>query len=282
VDGSKAAQVAPPRFSEVDRSLMILIKTAEEVELMRQSNLLVSKTLAEVGKHIAPGVTTEKLDQIAETFIRDHGAEPGFLGYQGYPKTLCTSVNEQVVHGIPSNKVRLKEGDMVSVDCGVIMNGFYGDTAYSFEVGEVSEEVRRLMKVTQECLAFGAEHALEGMRIGDIAHAVQHHAESNGFTVVREMVGHGLGRNMHEAPEVPNYGRRGSGPKLKKGMVICIEPMINMGRRQIKQGADGWTISAADGLPSAHYEWAVAVDKGKADILSTYSYIEEVLHKQQS
>ena len=258
---------------------MILIKSAEEVELMRQSNLLVSRTLAEVGKHVAPGVSTGKLDQVAETYIRDQGAVPGFLGYQGYPKTLCTSVNEQVVHGIPSEKVILKEGDMVSVDCGVILNGFYGDTAFSFQVGEVDEKVRRLMKVTRECLALGAEQAVEGKRIGDIAHAVQKHAETNGYSVVREMVGHGLGRKLHEAPEVPNYGRRGSGPKLRKGMVICIEPMINMGKKQINQEADGWTISTADRLPSAHFEWAVAVDKGKPDILSTFEYIEEVLNK---
>jgi methionyl aminopeptidase len=261
---------------------MILIKTAEEVELLRESNQLVSKTLAEVGRHVAPGVTTGKLDQVAETFIRDHGAVPGFLGYQGYPKTLCTSVNEQVVHGIPSDRVVLQEGDMVSVDCGVILNEYYGDSAYSFEVGEVSEKVRRLMTITRECLALGAGQAVEGKRIGDVAHAVQQHAEKNGYSVVREMVGHGLGRHLHEAPEVPNYGRRGSGPKLKKGMVICIEPMINLGRRQITQEADGWTIRAADSLPSAHYEWAVAVDKGEADILSTFAYIEEVLNKTTS
>ena len=221
---------------------MILYKTAEEIELIRESNLLVSKTLAEVGKHIVPGVSTEKLDQIAEKFIRDHGAVPGFLGYQGYPKTLCTSVNSQVVHGIPSEKVILKEGDVVSVDCGVILNEFYGDTAFSFQVGEVKEEIRRLLIITRECLQKGVEQAIEGNRIGDVGYAVQQHAESNGYSVVREMVGHGLGRHLHEAPEVPNYGRRGSGPKLKRGMVICIEPMINMGRRQISQEADGWTI----------------------------------------
>jgi methionyl aminopeptidase len=261
---------------------MILIKTAEEVELLRQSNLLVSRTLAEVAKYIAPGVSTEKLDQVAGTFIRDHGAVPGFLGYQGYPKTLCTSVNSQVVHGIPSPKVILKEGDLVSVDCGVIMNGFYGDTAFSFEVGEVSPEVRKLLSTTRECLHKGVEQAVEGKRIGDIGYAIQHMAESNGFSVVREMVGHGLGRHMHEAPEVPNYGRKGTGPKLKKGMVICIEPMINMGRRQITQEPDGWTITAADHKPSAHFELAVAIDKEKADVLSTFSYIEEVLNKQNS
>lgn len=261
---------------------MILIKTADEIELIRQSNLLVSKTLAELAKHIKPGVSTERLNQIAEAFIRDHGAVPGFLNYQGYPKTLCTSVNSEVVHGIPSEKVILKEGDLVSVDCGVVMDGFYGDTAFSFEVGEVSDKVRRLLTTTRECLLKGIELAVDGKRVGDVGYAVQEHAESNGYSVVREMVGHGLGRNLHEAPEVPNYGRRGSGPKLKEGMVICIEPMINMGRRQIKQEPDGWTIRAADNLPSAHFELAVAIDKGKADVLSTFTYIDEVLQKQSN
>jgi len=258
---------------------MILIKTAEEIELMRESNQLVSKTLAELAKHIRPGVSTGRLDQIAETFIRDHGAVPAFLGYQGYPKTLCTSVNSEVVHGIPSDKVILKDGDQLSVDCGVVLNGFYGDTAFSFEVGEVSAAVRRLLVITRECLQKGVEHAVEGKRVGDIGYAVQKHAESMGYSVVREMVGHGLGRHLHEAPEVPNYGRRGTGPKLKKGMVICIEPMINMGRRQISQDPDGWTIRTADNKPSAHFEWAVAIDKGKADVLSTFSYIDEELLK---
>ncbi len=261
---------------------MILIKTADEIELLRQSNMLVSTTLAELAKFIKPGVSTERLDQIAEAFIRDHGAVPGFLGYQGYPKTLCTSVNSEVVHGIPSEKVILQEGDQLSVDCGVIMNGFYGDSAFSFEVGEVSAELRRLLDTTRECLRLGVEQAVEGKRVGDIGYAVQQHAESNGYTVVREMVGHGLGRHLHEAPEVPNYGRRGTGPKLKKGMVICIEPMINMGRRQIKQESDGWTIRTADNRPSAHFEWAVAVDKGKADVLTTFSYIDEELLKQSN
>ncbi len=261
---------------------MILIKTADEIELMRKSNQLVSKTLAELAKYIKPGVSTERLDQVAEAFIRDHGAVPGFLGYQGYPKTLCTSVNSEVVHGIPSDKVVLKEGDQLSVDCGVVLNGFYGDSAFSFQVGEVSEEVRRLLVTTRECLRKGVEQAVEGNRVGDIGFAVQQHAEQAGYTVVREMVGHGLGRHLHEAPEVPNYGRRGSGPKLKKGMVLCIEPMINMGRRQIKQDPDGWTIRTADNRPSAHFEWAVAVDKGKADILSTFSYIDEELKIQSN
>ena len=261
---------------------MILNKTAEEIELLRESNVLVSKTLAELAKYIKPGVSTERLDQIAETFIRDHKAVPGFLGYQGYPKTLCTSVNSEVVHGIPSEKVILKEGDQLSVDCGVVLNGFYGDTAFSFEVGKVSAEVRRLLDITRECLQKGVEQAVEGNRIGDIGYAVQQHAEKAGYTVVREMVGHGLGRHLHEAPEVPNYGRRGTGPKLKKGMVLCIEPMINMGRRQISQDPDGWTIRTADNKPSAHFEWAVAIDKGKADVLSTFSYIDEELLKQSN
>lgn len=261
---------------------MILIKTAGEIELLRESNQLVSRTLAELSRYIKPGVSTERLDQIAETFIRDHGAVPGFLGYQGYPKTLCTSVNSEVVHGIPSEKVLLQEGDQLSVDCGVVLNGFYGDTAFSFQVGEVSEEVRRLLDTTRECLRKGVEQAVDGKRVGDISYAVQKHAEQAGYTVVREMVGHGLGRHLHEAPEVPNYGRRGTGPKLKKGMVICIEPMINMGRRQIKQEADGWTIRTADNRPSAHFEWAVAVDKGEADVLSTFSYIDNELNKQSN
>ncbi|MDF1572306.1 MAG: type I methionyl aminopeptidase [Bacteroidales bacterium] len=258
---------------------MIYLKTAEEIELMRESNLLVSKTLAEVGKHVRPGVSTAALDEIAEAFIRDHDAVPGFKGYQGFPATLCTSVNSQVVHGIPSKEVILREGDIVSVDCGVVKNGYYGDTAFTFAVGETAPEVKRLMKVTRESLCKGIEKAVTGQRVGDIGYAVQQHAESHGYSVVRELVGHGLGRRMHEEPEVPNYGRRGSGVKLKKGMVICIEPMINMGKRQINQGADGWTISAADHQPSAHFELAIAVDNGKADILSTFSYIDEVIHK---
>lgn len=258
---------------------MIFFKTAEEVELMRESNLLVSTTLAEIAKHIKPGVSTLELDAIAETYIRDNNAVPGFKGFHGFPATLCTSVNSQVVHGIPTKEAVLKEGDIVSVDCGVIKNGFYGDTAFTFQVGEVSAEVKRLLDVTRESLFKGIEKAVEGQRVGDIGHAVQHHAESNGYSVVRELVGHGLGKKMHEEPEVPNYGRRGTGVKLKKGMVICIEPMINMGKRQINQGSDGWTISTADNKPSAHFELAIAVDKGKADILSTFSYIDEVINK---
>jgi methionyl aminopeptidase len=264
------------------RSLMIVIKTAEEIELMRESNQLVSKTLAEVARHIRPGVSTERLDRVAETFIRDHGAVPGFLGYQGYPKTLCTSVNSE---GGTWDPFRKSDPGRWGPDIGRL-RGDQGRVLrrYGFQLrsGEVSADVRRLLTVTRESLFKGIEAAVEGNRVGDIGYAVQQHAESAGYSVVREMVGHGLGRNMHEAPEVPNYGRRGSGPKLKKGMVICIEPMINMGRRQIRQEPDGWTIRAADHLPSAHFELAVAIDKGEADILSTFSYIDEVLIKQSN
>ncbi|MBN1599581.1 MAG: type I methionyl aminopeptidase [Bacteroidales bacterium] len=256
---------------------MINIRTAEEIELLRKSNLLVSETLAEVAKRIAPGVTTGELDKIAEEFINDNDAKPGFLGYNGYPKTLCTSVNEQVVHGIPSGIV-LKEGDIISIDCGVLLNGYYGDTAYTFAVGEIDENKKRLLKITKESLFLGIEKAIEGNRTGDIGYAVQEYCEVNGYSVVRELVGHGLGTNLHEPPEVPNYGRRGRGPKLKAGMVICIEPMINMGRKEIIQEADGWTIRTADRKASAHFELAVAIQKDKADILSTFKYIEELLN----
>ena len=256
---------------------MINIKTTEEIEKLRSSNILVSKTLAEVAKHVKAGITTEKLDRVAEEFIRDHKAIPGFLGYKGYPKTLCTSVNSQIVHGIPSSYV-LKVGDMVSIDCGVILDGYYGDSAYSFGVGEINEEVKKLLTVTKNSLFLGIEKAVPGARVGDIGYAVQYYCEKAGYSVVRELVGHGIGRKLHEEPEVPNYGRRGTGVKLQEGMVFCIEPMINMGRRQIFQENDGWTIRTADKLPSAHFELAVAVDDGKPDILSTFSFIEEVLN----
>lgn len=254
---------------------MLVYRSEEEIEIIRRNNLLVSKTLAEVAKLIKPGVTTLELDKRAEEFIRDNGAVPGFLGYGGFPNSLCTSVNDQVVHGIPSDYV-LKDGDIVSVDCGTYMEGYYGDTAYTFSVGEVSEEVMNLLRTTKESLFKGIENAVEGKRVGDIGNAVQTHAENAGYSVVREMVGHGLGKNMHEAPEVPNYGKRGRGILLKKGLVLCIEPMINMGGKLIKQDNDGWTIRTIDGKPSAHYELAVVVDKGKAEILSTFNYIEEI------
>jgi len=254
---------------------MIHYKTAEEIELLRKSNLLVSKALAEVARKIAPGVSTLELDAVAEAFIRDNGAKPGFLGYRGYPKTLCTSVNQQVVHGIPSGYV-LREGDIVSVDCGVLSQGYYGDSAYTFAVGPVTDRIRLLLTTTREALYKGIEQAREGKRLGDIGFAIQEHCEEQKFSVVREMVGHGIGKNMHEAPEVPNYGRRGQGIKLQEGMVICIEPMINMGKKEIVQDPDGWTIHTSDRMPSAHFEHCVAIGKNGVDILSSFKYIEEV------
>ncbi|MFP4524780.1 MAG: type I methionyl aminopeptidase [Bacteroidales bacterium] len=253
---------------------MLKIKTAEEIEVLRENNLLVSKTLGELSKLIKPGVTTLKLDKFAEEYIRDHGAEPGFLGYGGFPNTLCTSVNDAVVHGIPSD-YELREGDIISIDCGTIMNGYYGDSAYTFKVGEVSAEVERLLRITKESLFKGIENAVANYRVGDIGYAIQYHVEKEGFSVVREMVGHGLGANMHESPEIPNYGKRGRGVKLKEGTVICIEPMINMGSRSIKQDTDGWTIRTIDGKYSAHYELAVAIRNGEADLLSTFDYIDK-------
>lgn len=257
---------------------MLYCKTDEEVELLRESNLLVSRTLAEVAGHIQPGVTTLYLDSIAETFIRDNNAVPAFKGYGGFPKSLCTSVNAEVVHGIPSAYV-LREGDIISIDCGVILNGWYGDGAYTFPVGPISDELKRLLEYTRASLEEGVRAAVAGNRIGDISSAVQTLAESGGYSVVRELVGHGIGRKLHEKPEVPNFGRRGSGPKMKKGLVICIEPMINLGRKETYRMDDGWTIRTADGRPSAHFEYAVAVDKGKADVLTTFAFIEEVLNK---
>lgn len=255
---------------------MIHIKNAEEIELLRQSNDLVSRTLAEVAKHVRAGVTTAFLDLKAEEFIRDNGGIPGFLGYNNYPKTLCTSINHEVVHGIPGDYI-LKDGDIVSVDCGVILNRFYGDSAYTFAVGEISDEVRNLLIRTKESLFLGIEQVVDGKRVGDIGFAVQSYTENFGYSVVREMVGHGLGTKLHEAPEVPNYGRRGTGAMLRTGMVLCIEPMINMGAKKIVQEKDGWTIRTQDYKPSAHFELAVAVGKDKPDILSTFKYIESIL-----
>ncbi|WP_297450640.1 type I methionyl aminopeptidase [uncultured Alistipes sp.] len=256
---------------------MIYLKTEEEIEWLRENNLLVSATLAELARHIRPGVTTLELDGIAEDFIRSHGAVPGFLGYNGFPNSLCVSVNEQVVHGIPSSKVVLKEGDVVSVDCGTFMKGFYGDSAYTFAVGEIAQEVSDLLRVTKEALYKGVAQACPGKRIGDVGYAVQEHAEKHGYSVVREMVGHGLGRKMHEDPQVPNYGARGRGPLLKPGMVICIEPMINMGTREIVFERDGWTVRTRDRRPSAHFEFAVAITKNGPDVLTDFSVIEKAL-----
>ena len=253
---------------------MIRLKTEEEISIMRENALMVSKTLAEVGKHVEPGITTKELDVIAEKFIRSLGAEPGFLGYEGYPATLCTSVNEVVVHGFPSG-YKLKEGDILSVDCGTRYRGFYGDSAYTFPVGKVSDEDRALLDATKASLYKGIEQAVAGNRIGDIGEAVQTWCETRGFGVVREMVGHGIGRNMHESPEVPNYGRKGHGVKLKEGMVICIEPMITAGRKEIYLDDNGWGIITADGKKSAHFELTVAIRKGQPEVLSTFEFIEK-------
>ena len=256
---------------------MIYLKTDEEIELMRESNHLVARVLAEVAKSIKPGVSTLELDRIAEGFIRDNGAVPSFLNYNGYPNSLCISVNDQVVHGVPSDEHKLEEGDVVSIDCGVEKNGFHGDSCYTFCVGTVDDETRLLLKTTKEALYEGIKNAVAGKRVGDVSHAVQDYCEKRGYSVVREMVGHGVGRQLHEAPDVPNFGKRGNGPKLKPGMVIAIEPMINMGNRKILIEKDGWTARTRDRKPSAHFEHTVAIRKGEADILSTFEYIEQIL-----
>ena len=260
---------------------MIFLKTKDEIELLRQSNLLVGRTLAEVAKLIKPGVTTLELDRVAEEFIRDHGAIPTFKGFpnqygEPFPATLCTSVNEQVVHGIPNN-IPLKEGDVISIDCGTLLNGFCGDSAYTFCVGDVEPEVLKLLRITKEALYLGIENACIGKRIGDIGYAVQQHCESNSFGVVREFVGHGVGRDMHEDPQVPNYGKRGYGTLLKEGMCIAIEPMITQGTRQIVMERDGWTVRTKDRKFAAHFEHSIAITSGKADILSSFEFLEEVL-----
>ncbi len=256
---------------------MIFLKTEEEIELQRESCLIVAQALGEVAKLIKPGVSTKELDKIAEAFIRDNGAVPSFLGYGGFPATLCTSINDQVVHGIPSDKVILQEGDIIAVDCGAFKNNFHGDSAYTFCVGEVNEEVKKLLQATKESLYKGIEQAVEGKRLGDISATIQEYCEKQTYSVVREMVGHGVGNKLHEDPQVPNYGRRGTGPKLKSGMVIAIEPMINQGKKEIVFERDGWTTRTKDGKMSAHFEHTVAVRKGKADILSSFEFIEKIL-----
>ena len=260
---------------------MIKYKTREEIEIIRQSALLVSKTLGMLAPLVKPGVTTLELDKLAEEFIRDHGGVPGFLGMYGFPNTLCMSPNEQVVHGYP-NKKPLNDGDIISIDCGVFMNGYYGDHAYTFEVGEVKPEVKKLLQVTKESLYKGIEATRVGNRIGDIGYAIQKHCEAHGYGVVRELVGHGLGRKMHEDPQVPNYGRPGRGKKIQEGLVLAIEPMINLGTYKIQQLSDGWSIETADKLPSAHFEHDVAVVDGKPEILSTFDYIYEALGIEES
>ena len=256
---------------------MIFLKTDEEVELMRESNILLGKTYAEVAKAIQPGVSTAQLDKIAYEFIMDNGGVPACLGYEGYPATLCTSVNEQVVHGIPSEKQILKDGDIVSVDSVINLKGYCSDSAYTFPVGNVAPETLQLMRTTKEALYLGIGQAVTGHRLGDIGATIQEHCERAGYSVVREFVGHGIGREMHEDPEVCNYGRRGNGIVLKSGMTLAIEPMICLGRRNIIIEEDGWTARTADRKPAAHYELSVCVRNGKADILSTFDYIKEVL-----
>ena len=256
---------------------MIYLKTDEEIELMREANQLVGKTLAEVGRHVEPGVSTLQLDKIAEEFIRDHGAVPAFLGYGGFPNSICASVNEQVVHGIPSSSKILNEGDIISVDCGTILNGYVGDSAYTFCVGEVDPKVKDLLKTTKESLYLGNQAAVVVKRIGDISNAVQTYCESHNYSVVRELVGHGIGKRMHEEPEVPNYGRRGCGPLLKSGMCICIEPMINMGSKNVVFERDGWTVRTKDRKCSAHFEHCIAIRPDGPQILSSFDFIEEVL-----
>jgi len=256
---------------------MINYKTEEEIELVRKSSLLVARTHAEIAGLIKPGITTLALDKIAEEFIRDNGGVPAFKGYGGFPNTLCMSPNDQVVHGIPNDRF-LEDGEILSVDCGVVMNGYYGDSAFTYEVGEVDAETKQLLKVTKESLYKGIEQAVAGNRIGDIGYAIQQHAESFGYGVVRELVGHGVGENLHESPEVPNYGKRGRGVVLKEGLVIAIEPMINMGTRRILQHNDGWTITTVDNKPSAHFEHTIVVRKGKAEILSSFEEIEKKIN----
>ncbi|MEC7864230.1 MAG: type I methionyl aminopeptidase [Bacteroidota bacterium] len=256
---------------------MMYYKTEEEIDLIRESSLLVAKTHAEIAGLIKPGITTLALDEIAEEFIRDNRGTPAFKGYNGFPNTLCVSPNDQVVHGIPNDKA-LEDGEILSVDCGVVMNGYYGDSAFTYEVGEVDAETKQLLKVTKESLYKGIEMAVSGNRVGDIGYAVQKHAESFGYGVVRELVGHGVGSNLHESPEVPNYGRQGKGIMLKEGLVIAIEPMINMEKRGIMQHNDGWTITTIDNKPSAHFEHTIVVRKGKAEILSSFKEIEQKIN----
>ncbi|WP_017732345.1 type I methionyl aminopeptidase [Nafulsella turpanensis] len=254
---------------------MVYLKSPEEVELIKESAEILGKTHGLIAKEVKPGVSTAFLDKIAEEFIRDHQASPSFKGYSGFPYSLCISVNENVVHGFPSDYA-LREGDIVSIDCGVFHKGFHSDSAYTYAVGNIQEEVKDLLRHTEKSLYLGIEQAVSGNRIGDIGFAVQSYVEDKGYTVVRELVGHGLGKALHEEPEVPNYGKRGKGPKLKPGMVIAIEPMVNLGRRNVVQENDGWTIRTSDRQPSAHFEHTVAIWEDKTEILTTHKYIEEV------
>ncbi|WP_428668501.1 type I methionyl aminopeptidase [Runella sp.] len=254
---------------------MIFLKSEEEVLLIKESAQVLGKAHAEVAKWIKPGVTTKQLDKVAEEFIKDHKGLPSFKGYNGFPAALCISLNDIVVHGFPS-QYQLREGDIISIDCGVKLNGFHSDSAYTYPVGNISPEVMNLLKRTKQSLYLGIEQATEGKRVGDIGYAIQSYVERFGYGVVRELVGHGVGRNLHESPEVPNYGKRGQGPKLREGIVIAIEPMITLGKRAVVQEKDGWTIRTTDRKPAAHFEHTVLVRKGKAEILTTFKYIEEV------
>lgn len=255
---------------------MIYYKSSEEIEKIRNSSLLVGKTLAEVAKHVKVGVTTLALDKIGEEFIRDNGAVPGFKGYRGFPATLCISINEEVVHGIPSDKKFIEEGNIVSLDCGVILDGYFGDSAFTVPVGNVDEQIILFLNRTKESLYKGIEMSVTGKRLGDIGNAIQSYVEGFGYSVVRDLVGHGIGRNLHEEPNVLNYGKKGTGHKLQEGLVICIEPMINMGKSKVVHERDGWTVRTADRMPSAHFEHTVAIKNGKADVLTTFEYIESL------
>lgn len=257
----------------------LIYKSEEDIEQIRKSAEVLSRTLAEIAKEIKPGVKTIDLDKLAFTFIQDHGGTPAFLNYNGFPFSLCISVNDQIVHGFPGS-YELKEGDIISVDGGVVLNGYISDSAYTFQVGAVSDEVEQLLRITKESLNKGVEQAVVGKRVGDISYAVQEHVRTYGYGIVKELVGHGVGIHLHEKPEVPNYGQRGKGTKLERGMVIAIEPMINLGKAGVRFWEDGWTVSTIDEKPSAHFEHTVAVNKGQADVLTTFSYIEEVLNKK--
>ncbi len=261
--------------------MKVFLKTEDEIELMRQANLLVGSTLGELAKHIKPGVTTLQLDQIADEFIRDHGAVPTFKGFPNpyggpFPASICTSVNDVVVHGVPNAQTVLKDGDIISVDCGTLLNGFCGDSCYTFCVGELADEVKQLLRTTKESLYKGIENAVAGHHLGDISYAVQQHCEAQGYGIVRELTGHGIGHQMHEDPQVPNYGRRGNGIMLKAGMCIAIEPMVTQGSRAIYLDADRWTVRTRDGRPAAHFEHTIAIRRGKADILSSFDEVLKV------
>jgi methionyl aminopeptidase len=262
--------------------MKIYLKTEDEIELMRQANQLVGRTLGELAKHIKPGITTLQLDKIADEFIRDNGAIPTFKGFPNpyggpFPASICTSVNDVVVHGVPNAETVLKEGDIISIDCGTLLNGFNGDSCYTFCVGEVSDEVKKLLRTTKESLYKGIENAVAGKHLGDISSAVQEHCEAQKYGIVRELTGHGIGREMHEDPRVPNYGSRGNGIMLKAGMCLAIEPMVTMGNRAIWMDAnDRWTIRTRDGKPAAHFEHTIAVRKGQAEILSSFEEVESI------